>query len=155
MQEKHIIFNSFDQIPAEEQHLIKQAELASQNAYAPYSKFHVGAALLLNDGNILLGANQENAAYPSGLCAERVAIFNCMTSFPNLKIEKIAVIARKENQGEFVSAAPCGACRQVMLEQESKQGQPIQVIFKNGTGWIKINTSSTLLPFSFDKNVLI
>ena len=108
----------------------------------------------MDDGSTITGANQENAASPAGLCAERVALFSIMNTHPLKKIKKIAVTARKENTAIFLPVAPCGGCRQVMLEQEQIQHENIEVIFKTNENWIKIYAVSALLPFSFDKNTL-
>jgi cytidine deaminase len=149
-----ITYAQFEDIPNDEQALIKKAFSATDNAYAPYSNFHVGTAVLLEDGTIIKGANQENAAYPSGLCAERVAIFNVMSNYPKNKINKIVITARKKDEYNYLSVSPCGSCRQVMLEQEQIQQEPIEVIFQSGGKWIKISKAQDLLPFSFDKNTL-
>ncbi|MDH5474203.1 MAG: cytidine deaminase [Cyclobacteriaceae bacterium] len=154
MRDHKIIYKNNGEIPSDELSLIEHALEATFNAYAPYSNFNVGAAILLDDGSIIKGANQENAAFPSGLCAERVAIFHIMNSFPNQKILKIAITARKEKSTDHFPAAPCGGCRQVMLEQEQKQGKPIEVIFQSNENWIKISSTLELLPYSFDKNSL-
>lgn len=149
-----ITYKNFEEIPEEEKKLIIKAEQATQNSYAPYSNFNVGAALLLDDGSTVIGANQENAASPAGLCAERVALFSFMNSYSLKKVKKIAVTARKENTATFLPVSPCGGCRQVMLEQEQIQNNNIEVLFKTNGNWIKVSTISTLLPFSFDKNTL-
>ncbi|MDH5365510.1 MAG: cytidine deaminase [Cyclobacteriaceae bacterium] len=149
-----ITYNSINDIPDDEQELIKNAFMATNNSYAPYSNFHVGAALLLGNGTIIKGSNQENAAYPSGLCAERVAIFHVMNSYSDQKIKKIAITARKKDSTDYIPASPCGGCRQVMLEQEQKQQEKIEVIFQSNGNWMKVFTIMELLPFSFDKNSL-
>lgn len=154
MSDNQIFYTSFKEIPTDEQNLITNASEATNNAYAPYSNFHVGAALLLDNGVIIKGSNQENAAYPSGLCAERVAIFHLMNSLPDRKIKKIAITARKKNSNNYLAVSPCGGCRQVMLEQEQKQQEKIEVIFQSNENWVKVFTILELLPFSFDKNTL-
>ena len=154
MTNENIVYTDFGKIPEDEQLLIRKAEEATNNAYAPYSSFHVGAAILLDDDSIITGSNQENAAFPSGLCAERVAIFSIMNMYPNKKIKKIAVTARKKMADTYLPAAPCGGCRQVMLEQEVKQKNAIEVLFKTNDSWVKITSVSHLLPFSFNKNAL-
>lgn len=154
MKTEIIEYSDFNLIPDDEKTLIAKAEEATKNAYAPYSRFKVGAAVLLDDGSIILGANQENAAFPSGLCAERVALFNIMNSHPTSKVKKIAITAQKGSTDHFLAAAPCGGCRQVMFEQEQIQEDKIEVLFKDKQNWIKIHGINTILPFSFDKNAL-
>ena len=110
--------------------LMDRSIAAQQNAYAPYSNFKVGAAILLEDGTIFTGNNQENAAYPSGLCAERVAIFACSAQYPNVKIKMIAICADSEKIDLNTVLAPCGACRQSMYEFEVKQNSQIKVLLK-------------------------
>ncbi len=131
------------------------ARAATDHAYAPYSGFHVGAALLLADGRIFPGTNQENAAYPSGLCAERTALFGLAASQPGAgHIVGMAVAARPAG-GAFGPAMPCGACRQVMLEYEQRQGQPIPLLLPGPKGQIyRFASVGELLPFHFSPSVL-
>lgn len=125
------------------------ARAATDHAYAPYSHFNVGAALLLDDGSVFKGSNQENAAYPSGLCAERTALFGLAVSKPERRIVGMAVAARPA-QGNFMLAMPCGACRQVMTEYENRQGQQIPLLLPGPDGTIyRFRTLSDLLPFQF------
>lgn len=146
------LFNSFDELAAEDQQLLLLAQQASGTSYSPYSHFCVGAALLLEDGTVVPGSNQENAAYPDGLCAERVALFASGAQHPNKKISKIAVAARRADTELYLEASPCGSCRQVMLEYETKQEQDIQIIIRWGKeGYIKLNRLADMLPFSFTK----
>lgn len=136
--------------------LFSKAKQACEHAYAPYSNFHVGAAILLENGTFILGNNQENAAYPSGMCAERTAIYAAGANYPGLKIMTIAVAACKATDYKFVPVAPCGACRQAMLEYESKQNQPIRLILQSGDNSCYIVPSvSTLLPLQFTQNNLL
>jgi cytidine deaminase len=114
----------------------------------------VGTALLLENGEIVIGSNQENAAYPSGLCAERVALFNSASNHPKVKIKKIAITARRAKDTHFIDVAPCGSCRQVMLEYEELQDQHIEVLFAVNGRWNKLTSTAVLLPFSFDKTTL-
>ena len=107
--------------------LLEAAIEATENAYAPYSNFHVGAALRLADGTIVKGSNQENIAYPSGLCAERTALFAAGSQHPDSVIETLAIVGRNQ-QGVLTAASPCGACRQVMAEVETRQGKKLRVI---------------------------
>ncbi len=137
-----------------DQELVTAAKEASKNAYAPYSKFNVGAALKLGNGDIIVGNNQENIAYPSGLCAERVALFNAASNHPNESIETIAVYAASESFDYKDIVKPCGACRQVMCEYEIKQSANIKVILVNETEAIVIDKAGDLLPFIFDASGL-
>ena len=105
-----------------------------KNAYAPYSQFKVGCAILLDNNKIVVGSNQENAAYPSGLCAERVAIFQAGAIYPKAKIIKIAITAASENNPTIKPIPPCGACRQSIAEYEFKQDTPIEIYFMGETG---------------------
>ena len=140
-----------NQLSAPERQVWEAARAATAHAYAPYSHFHVGAALLLADGTVFQGTNQENAAYPSGLCAERTALFGLAGSRPSLppRIVGMAVAARPAS-GEFAAALPCGACRQVMLEAEMRQGQPIWLLLPGPTGTVlRFERLADLLPFHF------
>lgn len=150
------IYPSFEDLDAIQQNLILQARKACSRAYAPYSNFHVGAAFLLEDGQIIEGNNQENAAYPSGLCAERTAMFYIGANFPNKKVEIMAVTAHLgSNHLDFLSISPCGACRQSVLEYEEKQKTPIRVLLsgKNGS-FIELPSIASLLPFKFAEDSL-
>ncbi|MFZ2285265.1 MAG: cytidine deaminase [Lutibacter sp.] len=149
------IFDSIDELNATVKGLMNKAIEAKQNAYAPYSKFKVGAALLLDDGTIITGNNQENAAYPSGMCAERVAIWKVSSDFPDKKILKLAISASSSSQILKEPVAPCGACRQTLSEYEIKQKDKIEVYFMGEEGEI-IKTESVLdlLPIAFDKTFL-
>ena len=138
-----------------EKKLYETAFEARENAYAPYSKFDVGCALLLENGEIVKGSNQENAAYPSGLCAERTTIFWTSANYPNMKIEKLFVIGAPKEAVSSVPIPPCGACRQSILEYEAKQETPIEIYFASLNGEIfKTKSIRDLLPFSFDASFL-
>ncbi len=142
-------------MPQENKKLVNQAEVALSSSYSPYSNFTVGAALRLESGEVIAGSNQENASYPAGLCAERVALFQSGAVHPDKKILTIAVVARRKDTSEYRSAGPCGMCRQVMLEYEHKQNSNIEVIFKLDTErWVKTSSAEVLLPFSFGKDNL-
>ena len=135
--------------------LVHKAKDAMKLSYSPYSKFEVGAALLLDDGTLVMGANQENASYPLCMCAERVALYAATAQFPGKTIRKMAVVARKKNHKDLSSATSCGACRQVMLEFESRQKSEIEVIMLGQDGkWVKCSSVSTLVPLSFDGSSL-
>ncbi|MDR3133334.1 MAG: cytidine deaminase [Prevotellaceae bacterium] len=137
------------ELTGEDAALLEKAAAATDRSYAPYSHFHVGAAVLLENGEIICGSNQENAAYPSGLCAERVALFYASAQYPEVAIRAVAVHSSVNGQANPDPVYPCGACRQVLLECESRFGQPIKVIM-GGTKKIQIvNSVSGLLPLSF------
>ncbi|WP_298136482.1 cytidine deaminase [Flavobacterium sp.] len=149
------VFNGINELPSEIQSLMNQAIETRKNAYAPYSKFRVGAAILLDNGKIVLGSNQENAAYPSGLCAERVAIFQAGAIYPNAKIIKLAITAASDTNPTLSPIPPCGACRQSIAEYEFKQDTPIEIYFMGESGEVyKSNSINNLLPLSFDKTSL-
>ena len=151
----YTIYNSLGEMSEEDQMLVKRAQEACKTSYSPYSNFTVGAALLLEDGTIVPGSNQENAAYPDGLCAERVALFASGAIHPGKSIKKLAVAARRAKTELFLEASPCGSCRQVMLEFEGRQAQPIELIIRWGTEtYVKLQSVSDLLPFSFTKTNL-
>ena len=151
-------FSSYDtlqDLSVEIQNLMQQAISVRKNAYAPYSKFRVGAALLLDNGKVILGSNQENAAYPSGLCAERVAVFQAGAIYPDAKILKMAITAASDTNTTTSPIPPCGACRQSIAEYEFKQEQPIEIYFMGEIGVVyKSDSLKNLLPFMFDKNFL-
>lgn len=149
------VYNSLDELPESIQKLMLQAVKAREQAYAPYSKFTVGAAVLLDDNQIILGNNQENAAYPSGLCAERVAIFNAAANFPKANFNAIAISATPINKELANPVAPCGSCRQAISEYEFKQQTDIPIYFMGKIGQIiKANSIKDLLPLAFDKSFL-
>ncbi len=146
------VFNSAAELSPSETLLLARAEEATKLAYAPYSGFLVGAALLLEDGTITIGNNQENAAYPSGLCAERSALFGLRSNEPDKKIKLMAVTARRADTTEFVPAMPCGACRQVMTEYENKQVENIPILMQGPNGQVfRLASVSDLLPLQFSK----
>jgi len=135
--------------------LVDLALRAADRAYAPYSAFKVGAAVLLEGGIIVSGSNQENAAYPSGLCAERVAVFAASSDYPDRIIEKIAVVS-KDHNGQIRAVTPCGSCRQVLYEYETKQGEPIRIlIFGKDEVLIEFKDIRSLLPFGFSKEQMV
>lgn len=132
-----------------EKKLIAAAKHATEKAYAPYSNFKVGAALLLENGEIITGNNQENAAYPSGLCAERVAIFYANSVYPDQKIEAIAIAAWANNTFTKDAITPCGGCRQVLLEAENRFSSPMRILMYSEDGIYVVSTIKSLLPLSF------
>ncbi len=150
-----IIYDDISELSIEDQNLMEEANVAKNSSYAPYSKFNVGAAILLEDGTIVHGSNQENAAYPSGMCAERVAIWKVGSEYPNAIIKKIAIIATSSLKTVDKPVGPCGACRQTLLEYELNQKTPFEVLFMGEVGKIVKTTSLvSLLPFSFDSSYL-
>ena len=149
------VFESILDLPPTIQILMNKAHEARENAYAPYSHFKVGAALQLDSGEIILGNNQENAAYPSGLCAERVAVFHAGATHPNVKMISMAITAKSLKNKLTTPVAPCGSCRQVLAEYEVKQDTPIAIYFMGETGKIvKSNSIKDLLPLIFDSTYL-
>lgn len=137
-----------------EKKLIDSAKQATLNSYAPYSQFQVGAAVLLENGDIILGNNQENAASPSGLCAERTAVFYAHATYPDQKIEAIAVAAF--HNGKFTDAVitPCGGCRQVLLESENRFNHPMRILMYSDKGVYVVDSIKKLLPLSFGEEML-
>ena len=149
------VFESIEELPNDIQDLMTQAVEVRKNAYAPYSKFRVGVAIFLDNGKIVLGSNQENAAYPSGLCAERVAIFYAGAVYPEAKILKMAITAASDSNQTTAPIPPCGSCRQSIAEYEIKQETPIEIYFMGEIGAIyKSESLKNLLPFMFDKKFL-
>jgi len=148
-------YTTVEELSSTEQKLFARAREASQQAYAPYSKFKVGCALLLENGEVVTGNNQENAAYPLGLCAERVAFFNAGANHKGVKIMQAAVYAESELFTVSHAISPCGACRQAMSEYENNQGSPIPMVMGGQLGSIiKIQAVADLLPLSFGKSSL-
>ena len=143
-------YSSFDDLDTIDQDLCKEAISAMATSHSPYSKFRVGAAVKLESGKIVLGSNQENTAYPSGLCAERVVLFTIGSTYPDEKIISIAITAHTDNFQITEPVTSCGACLQVMAEYEKKQSYPIEVLFycQNGS-IIKTKGIKSLLPFAF------
>jgi cytidine deaminase len=149
------LIKNFDDLDQESKYLAHKAKEAAHHAHAPYSKFLVGAALILEDGSVVTGFNHENAAYPSGMCAERVALYAAAAQHPNQRIVKIAVVAKRKGGKELLPATSCGSCRQVLLEFETSQKKPIEVVMQGDDHvWIKAPSASSLLPFSFTRNSL-
>lgn len=150
----YVLYNTFESMPVEYQKLYNESKEATNNSYAPYSNFNVGAAVLLEGGEIIKGSNQENAAYPSGLCAERTALFY-VGSNRSEKIIAVAVAARRENNNFIEDISPCGGCRQVMSEYENKQKEPISFIMPASNGkFIVLKSVKNFLPFEFTRKSL-
>lgn len=154
MERKNLIINyceygSLEEMSANDRVLMQCAMDATHSAYAPYSKFHVGAAVRLADGTIVTGSNQENLAYPSGLCAERTALFSASVRHPEQAVVALAVVGHFE--GSYVEASPCGACRQVMSEYELRYNTTLVVFcYLNGGRVRCISGVKNLLPFGFE-----
>jgi cytidine deaminase len=153
MIERHIsakiAFCSVEELSEIEKILVKKAKEASQRAYAPYSHFLVGAAVLLENNEIVTGNNQENAAYPSGLCAERTAMFYANATYPDVPVLALAVAAQNIHGFLPDPIAPCGSCRQVLLETENRYGKPLRILLYGSKEIAIIETAKDLLPLSF------
>ena len=149
------VYDNVSELPSEVQGLMNKAIEARNQAYAPYSKFNVGAALLLENNQIVLGNNQESAAYPSGMCAERVAIWKAASEFPKVKVKQLVITASSTISKVDRPVGPCGACRQTLSEYEINQKEPIEIYFMGEVGKIvKTESLLSLLPFSFDSTYL-
>ena len=147
-----ILSCQMDELSAEEQHLVNLAIEATNRSYAPYSNFHVGAAVRLENGEEIIGCNQENAAYPSGLCAERTALFSAGAQYPNVPVEMLAIAARGTD-GELLSdpVSPCGSCRQVIIESETRAGHPIRILLYGRKCVYVIDGIGKLMPLMFSE----
>lgn len=149
------VYNSAADLSKKEAELLLEAQKMVKSAYAPYSEFHVGAAVLLENGKIVTGNNQENAAYPSSLCAERVAMFYAGAQYPNVAVKAIAISVKSKNVVIKEPLSPCGGCRQVIAEYENKFEKPIRIIMSGEKGQIYIAKSiESLLPLMFTKKYL-
>lgn len=146
----YLEYESVDQLDPEDRRLAQEAIEATEQSYAPYSNFNVGAAVLFTDGVIIKGANQENAAYPSGLCAERTALFYASSSRPDKAMSAIAIAAGQNGRLCSSPATPCGACRQVMAQYQEKSGIPMKVILVGSDKVWKFDKVDDLLPLIFD-----
>ena len=143
-----------DELSPQDQELVQAAIKATNNAYANYSRFYVGAALRLENGKIVIGANQENAAFPSGLCAERTAVFAAQANYPDSPIETLAIAGRNEKGVLPDPITPCGACRQVILEIEDRYKKPIKILLYGTQKIYCVRSVKDLLPLSFvDENM--
>lgn len=133
----------------EERELVDKACEATKNSFAPYSRFHVGAAVRLGNGKIIIGANQENAAFPSGLCAERTAIFAAQANYPQQPIKMLAIAAADDNGLRDKPVSPCGSCRQVILQMEDRYKQPVEILLYGNSGIYRVKSVKDILPLSF------
>ena len=140
---------ALEEMSAEERQLVEAAIAATNNSYAKYSHFHVGAALLMSDGSVVIGANQENAVFPLGLCAERTAIFAAQAQHPELSMKMLAIAARNEEGLVRMPVSPCGSCRQVILEMEERYQQPIRILLYGTEGVYAVRSVRDLLPLCF------
>lgn len=143
-------YDSVKEMSPEDQELVKAANEAREGSYSPYSNFQVGAALRLADGTIVKGANQENAAYPSGLCAERTAMFWASANYPDVPFDTLAIAGADKGVLCESPASPCGACRQVMAEYQKKYGRPLRTIWVGEKRIRKFEKVEDILPFIFD-----
>lgn len=152
--EINIQYCQFDELSEEDQELVSMAREATQNSYAKYSRFYVGAALRLQDSRIVKGANQENAAFPSGLCAERTAIFAAQANDPEQPIVALAIAARNDHGFTREPVTPCGSCRQVMLEIEDRYQSPVKILLYGTRGIYVLKSTRDLMPLCFvDENM--
>ncbi len=159
MTEKQIVtkvyeYNSINKLDEKDKILIEKAKEITKNSYAPYSHFNVGAAVLLENGKIITGTNQENAAYPSGLCAERVALFYANSEYPDIAVKSIAITAKTNTDFVENPIPPCGSCRQVLLETETRFKIPIKIILAGSKKIQIIKNAKSLLPINFDDTFL-
>lgn len=146
---------TFDELNAEDQKLVNAAKKACENSYAPYSHFSVGAAVALENGEMVYGSNQENAAYPSGTCAERCTIFYANARYPQTAVNTIAIAAiGTDKKFTATPITPCGACRQVLIETEHRYGKPMRVLLYGEKETYVISSCSLLLPFQFNSESL-
>lgn len=141
-----------EELSAEEQHLVNLAIEATGRSYAPYSNFHVGAAVRLENGEEIIGCNQENAAYPSGLCAERTALFAAGAQYPDVGVEMLAIAARgTDGELQYEPVGPCGSCRQVIVESETRAGHPIRILLYGRKCVYVIDGIKKLMPLMFSE----
>ncbi len=142
-------FDSIDELSEADRKLVLAAREASDNAYAPYSNFNVGAALILENGTVIRGNNQENADFTDGLCAERVALFYANANYPNVKVLAMAVSVKNQNGLLTEPAKPCGSCRQAIIETEIRFNHPIRLILDGANKIMVVENGDSLLPFAF------
>lgn len=146
---KYSEFTGENELTSSEVELIRKAKEVLGSSYSPYSHFRVGAAVLLDNGKIVSGSNQENGAYPSGLCAERVALFYAGAKYPNVPIVSMAIVASYMDELTQLPISPCGACRQVMMEYRNNAAKPFPVLMVGADKIVKVEDVRFLLPFSF------
>jgi cytidine deaminase len=149
------VFASIDELASDDAMLLAKAREATSNAYAPYSNFHVAAAAVLSNGEIITGTNQENASYPVGICAERTLLSAASSLFPNVGIVTMAITYNNTSGNSNTPASPCGMCRQALVEHEERTHQPMRLILSGANGEVYvIAKASELLPLSFGKKDL-
>lgn len=146
----HINVYQYDELSSADRSLLEAAKKATERSYVPYSHFSVGAAVLLEDGTVVTGSNQENAAYPSGLCAERTTLFYANAQYPHLAVKVLAIAARTEKDFLEMPIPPCGACRQVILETENRFKQPVRILLFGRKCIYEVKSVGDLLPLSFE-----
>lgn len=146
--------DDFNLLLKSEINLVDKATSALKNAYAPYSEFNVGSAVLLSNEVIVCGNNQENSSFPCGICAERVALFSAQSTYPDAIIKSVAITANSKNFDLNYPAGPCGLCRQVLIEYEEKQNSDISILLFNNKKIIKLAKAKDLLPLYFVENQL-
>jgi cytidine deaminase len=156
MKKKHIQIeyieaSSLEKLEPIEQRLVNKAKAAAKKAYAPYSKFFVGSAVLLENGEIFIGSNQENAAFPSGICAERTALFSAASTFPEVPVKTIVVTAMANEKFVKTPISPCGTCRQVILQTQNRYAKKIRIILYAEEKSYILEDARDLLPLPFDK----
>jgi cytidine deaminase len=150
------VYNDISELNEKDAWLLNEARAVTEQAYAPYSNFHVGAVAMLSNGEVVAGTNQENVSYPVGICAERVLLGNAATVYPGVTIETMAISYNSEDVKSDHPISPCGMCRQALLEYETRLKNPIRLILGGMEGKIQvIKTASLLLPFAFTSNELI
>lgn len=147
---RYIEYDGIDTLEGKDRELAEAAVKAMSGAYSPYSHFNVGAAVRLSGGKIISGANQENAAYPSGLCAERTAMFHASASYPDEAMEAIAIAGGQNGEICSSPATPCGACRQVMAEYQKKSGKKMEILLVGADKVWKFEKVDDVLPLIFD-----
>jgi cytidine deaminase len=150
------VYDGIGELNEEDAWLLTEARTVTEQAYAPYSKFYVGAVAILENGEVVAGTNQENASYPVGICAERVLLGSIATLHPKVAVKSIAISYNSEEVKSDHPISPCGMCRQALLEYETRTSKPIRLILSGQEGKVFIiKTSSYLLPFAFTSNELI
>ena len=152
---EYLVYNDLDELAQADKTLMQSAITARKDAYAPYSDFRVGAALLLENGETVVGNNQENASYPAGVCAERVAILHAGATYPGIKMKAIAICASSAHYKVSRPVSSCGICRQTMAEYEQKQKTPIKILMMGEMGPVlKCSSTLHLIPFAFNGSFL-
>lgn len=150
-----VVYDALEELEQADRELLIRARAAAANAYAPYSNFQVGAAVLLENGAWVQGSNQENASYPSGLCAERVAIFYAGAHYPGVPIQSIGIAVFSKNYEVNEPAAPCGNCRQAIYEYEHRQKSPIRILMMGNSGKVvQCHAIGDILPLAFNNSYL-